>query len=87
MAKDDMLDGDLPDRDRAKDFYAKYEPKEALGKESLEVFYIKTPDKHRTTKRKTQSHWRCSTSRLQINTETQNVKDRVTGSVLHQDSR
>lgn len=32
MAKDDMVDADLPSRDAAKEFYAKYEPKEALGR-------------------------------------------------------
>jgi hypothetical protein len=32
MARDDLADSSLPDRDEAKEFYAKYEPKEALGK-------------------------------------------------------
>lgn len=31
MAKDEIDDA-LPDRDVAKDFYAKYEPKEILGR-------------------------------------------------------
>lgn len=39
MAKDDMVDADLPSRDAAKEFYAKYEPKEALGRWA-EVFYL-----------------------------------------------
>ncbi|KAJ8312279.1 hypothetical protein KUTeg_009652 [Tegillarca granosa] len=34
MAKDDV-DGDLPDQDQAKEFYAKYEPKEARGRPTL----------------------------------------------------
>lgn len=38
MAKDDMVDADLPSRDAAKEFYAKYEPKEALGRWG-ELFY------------------------------------------------
>lgn len=42
MAKDDMVDADLPSRDAAKEFYAKYEPKEALGRWG-EVFYIPLP--------------------------------------------
>lgn len=35
MAKDD--DEDLPDKDAAKGFYAKYEPKEILGRYVLNV--------------------------------------------------
>lgn len=38
MAKDDMVDADLPSRDAAKEFYAKYEPKEDLGRWG-ELFY------------------------------------------------
>lgn len=41
MAKDDMVDADLPSRDAAKEFYAKYEPKEALGRwADVTVFYL-----------------------------------------------
>lgn len=32
MAKDEEDDLDLPDKDAAKGFYAKYEPKEILGR-------------------------------------------------------
>jgi hypothetical protein len=32
MAKDDSADDLLPDKDAAKEFYAKYEPKEILGR-------------------------------------------------------
>jgi hypothetical protein len=32
MAKDDADDDTLPDKDAAKGFYAKYEPKEVLGR-------------------------------------------------------
>lgn len=38
MAKDD--DEDLPDKDAAKGFYAKYEPKEILGRFVHTVIYI-----------------------------------------------
>jgi len=32
MAKDEVVDDLLPDKDAAKGFYAKYEPKEVLGR-------------------------------------------------------
>lgn len=32
MTKDDHNDDVLPDKDAAKEFYAKYEPKEVLGR-------------------------------------------------------
>jgi hypothetical protein len=32
MAKDDTAEDLLPDKDAAKEFYAKYEPKEVLGR-------------------------------------------------------
>jgi phosphorylase kinase gamma subunit len=32
MAKDDNGDDVLPDKDAAKEFYSKYEPKEVLGR-------------------------------------------------------
>lgn len=32
MAKEEDEDDKLPDKDAAKEFYAKYEPKEILGK-------------------------------------------------------
>lgn len=41
MAKDD--DEDLPDKDAAKGFYAKYEPKEILGRLVQMTFTIKLP--------------------------------------------
>lgn len=41
MAKDD--DEDLPDKDAAKGFYAKYEPKEILGRLVQMTFTFKFP--------------------------------------------
>lgn len=36
--RDEMYD-DLPDQDVARDFYAKYEPKEVLGRYGLFILY------------------------------------------------
>ena len=44
MAKDE-IDGELPAQDKAKEFYAKYEPKEVLGRYvrlSVSTFYSNT---------------------------------------------
>lgn len=41
MAKDEEDDLDLPDKDAAKGFYAKYEPKEILGRYVQFIFVFR----------------------------------------------